>query len=152
MVHRGPDDEGTWESVPSADGTGALLAFRRLSIIDLSEAGHQPMVDPIGGQVVVFNGEIYNFKELRSRLESEGQTFRSTGDTAVMLRMLAVGGPAAVAALRGMFALALWDPAKRTLLLARDPLGIKPLYVARCLDASAGWSPPPRPRSPGTGS
>ena len=140
MVHRGPDDEGTWESVPSADGTGALLAFRRLSIIDLSEAGHQPMVDPIGGQVVVFNGEIYNFKELRSRLESEGQTFRSTGDTAVMLRMLAVGGPAAVAALRGMFALALWDPAKRTLLLARDPLGIKPLYVARCLDASAGWS------------
>src|SRR5215471_11264197 len=140
MSHRGPDDDATWETSPAADGRGALLAFRRLAIIDLSETGAQPMVDPVSGQVIVFNGEIYNFQALRDRLRAEGQTFRSTGDTAVLLRTLALGGPSAVALLRGMFAFAVWDPGRRTLLLARDPLGIKPLYLARNPDPNGDWS------------
>jgi asparagine synthase (glutamine-hydrolysing) len=139
MVHRGPDDSGTWISAPDSRGWGALLGFRRLSILDLSPAGAQPMVDPLTGHVVVFNGEIYNFGELRQRLEAEGQKFKSTGDTAIMLRALGLHGPGAVSWLRGMFAFACWDPKQRRLLLARDPLGIKPLYLARS-DPSAGWS------------
>src|SRR6202166_1962621 len=140
MVHRGPDASGTWVSAPDAHGWGALLAFRRLSILDLSAAGDQPMVDPVTEHVIVFNGEIYNFGDLRRRLEAEGQQFRSTGDTAIMLRALGLHGPAAVSWLRGMFAFACWDPKRRRLLLARDPLGIKPLYLARSLDPHAGWS------------
>jgi asparagine synthase (glutamine-hydrolysing) len=140
MIHRGPDASGTWVSAPDARGWGALLAFRRLSILDLSAAGDQPMVDPVTGHVVVFNGEIYNFGDLRRRLVAEGQEFQSTGDTAVMLRALGLHGPSAVSWLRGMFAFACWDPKQRRLLLARDPLGIKPLYVARSSDPGAGWS------------
>src|SRR6516225_8935313 len=140
MVHRGPDDRGTWFSVPDTRGWSALLAHRRLSILDLSPAGAQPMVDPLTGHVVVFNGEIYNFGDLRRRLVAEGQQLRSTGDTAVMLRVLGLYGPGAVSWLRGMFALACWDPKERRLLLARDPLGIKPLYLARLSDPDAGWS------------
>jgi asparagine synthase (glutamine-hydrolysing) len=140
MVHRGPDDSGTWTSAPDARGLGALLAFRRLAILDLSPAGAQPMVDPVTGHVVVFNGEIYNFSELRQRLMTEGQEFESTGDTAVMLRALGLHGTGAVSWLRGMFAFACWDPKQRRLLLARDPLGIKPLYLARSSDPDAGWS------------
>ena len=140
MSHRGPDASGTWVSEPDARGWGALLAFRRLSILDLSTTGDQPMVDPVTGHVIVFNGEIYNFRELRGRLEAEGQEFQSTGDTAVMLRALGLHGAAAVSWLRGMFAFACWDPIKRRLLLARDPLGIKPLYLARSLNPNAGWS------------
>src|SRR5580700_4988939 len=140
MVHRGPDAGGTWVSAPDPRGWGALLGFRRLSILDLSPAGAQPMVDPVTGHVLVFNGEIYNFGELRRRLEAEGQEFKSTGDTAVMLRALGLHGPGAVSWLRGMFAFACWDPNERRLLLARDPLGIKPLYLARSSDPDAGWS------------
>jgi asparagine synthase (glutamine-hydrolysing) len=140
MVHRGPDASGTWVSAPDARGWGALLAHRRLSILDLSPAGAQPMVDPVTGHVVVFNGEIYNFDDLRRRLVAEGQEFQSTGDTAVMLRALGLHGPGAVSWLRGMFAFACWDPKQRRLLLARDPLGIKPLYLARKWDPDAGWS------------
>ena len=140
MVHRGPDASGTWVSAPDARGWGALLAHRRLSILDLSPAGAQPMVDPVTGHVIVFNGEIYNFRELRRRLEAEGQELQSTGDTAVMLRALGLHGPEAVGWLRGMFAFACWDPKERRLLLARDPLGIKPLYLARSSDPDAGWS------------
>jgi asparagine synthase (glutamine-hydrolysing) len=140
MVHRGPDASGTWVSAPDAHGWGALLAHRRLSILDLSPAGGQPMIDPVTGHVVVFNGEIYNFGDLRRRLIAEGQEFTSTGDTAVMLRTLALHGPGAVNWLRGMFAFACWDPNQRRLVLARDPLGIKPLYVARASDPDAGWS------------
>ena len=103
-------------------------------------AGAQPMVDPVTGHVVVFNGEIYNFGDLRQRLVAEGQEFESTGDTAVMLRALGLHGPKAVSWLRGMFAFACWDPKQRRLLLARDPLGIKPLYIARASDPDAGWS------------
>jgi len=138
MVHRGPDDSGTWVSAPDTRGWGALLGFRRLSILDLSPAGAQPMVDPVTGHVVVFNGEIYNFVDLRGRLMAEGQQLQSTGDTAVMLRALGLHGPGAVSWLRGMFAFACWDPKERRLLLARDPLGIKPLYLARSPDPDAG--------------
>jgi asparagine synthase (glutamine-hydrolysing) len=140
MVHRGPDDSRTWISAPDARGWGALLGFRRLSILDLAPTGAQPMVDPVTGHAVVFNGEIYNFGELRRRLEAEGQEFKSTGDTAVMLRALGLHGPGAVSWLRGMFAFACWDPNGRRLLLARDPLGIKPLYLARSSDPDTGWS------------
>jgi asparagine synthase (glutamine-hydrolysing) len=140
MVHRGPDASGTWISAPDSRGWGALLAHRRLSILDLSPAGAQPMVDPATGHVIVFNGEIYNFRDLRRRLVAEEQELQSTGDTAVMLRALGLHGPAAVAWLRGMFAFACWDPNERRLLLARDPLGIKPLYLARSSDPDAGWS------------
>lgn len=140
MIHRGPDASGTWISAADVRGWGALLAHRRLSILDLSAAGNQPMVDPVTGHVVVFNGEIYNFADLRRRLLAEGQTFQSTGDTAVMLRALGLHGPSAVSWLRGMFAFACWDPGRRRLLLARDALGIKPLYLARASDPDAGWS------------
>jgi asparagine synthase (glutamine-hydrolysing) len=140
MVHRGPDAGGTWVSAPDPRGWGALLAHRRLSLLDLSPAGGQPMVDPVTGHVVVFNGEIYNFGDLRRRLLADGQEFKSSGDTAVMLRALGLHGPAAVSWLRGMFAFACWDPKQRQLLLARDPLGIKPLYLARASDPDAGWS------------
>ena len=140
MVHRGPDGQGTWESAPDQRGFGALLGHRRLAILDLSPAGAQPMIDPVTGQVIVYNGEIYNFQELRRELTAAGQTFASTGDTAVLVRALGLRGPDAVASLRGMFAFACWDPRQRQLLLARDALGMKPLYVARCADPSADWS------------
>jgi asparagine synthase (glutamine-hydrolysing) len=140
MIHRGPDAGGTWMSTEDDRGWGVLLGHRRLSILDLSPAGAQPMVDPVTGHVIVFNGEIYNFRELRRRLEAGGQTFHSTGDTAVMLRALSLHGLAAVSWLRGMFAFACWDPLQRRLMLARDPLGIKPVYVARSPNPEAGWS------------
>src|SRR3954465_7007205 len=140
MVHRGPDASGMWVSTADSRGWGALLAHRRLSILDLSPAGAQPMVDPLTGHVVVFNGEIYNFGDLRRRLEAEGQEFKSTGDTAVMLRALVLHGPGAVEWFRGIFAFSCWNPEVRRLLLARDPLGIKPLYLARSADPEAGWS------------
>jgi asparagine synthase (glutamine-hydrolysing) len=140
VAHRGPDAEGLWDAPPDASGWGAMLAHRRLSILDLSPAGAQPMVDPATGHVVVLNGEIYNYLELRDRLAAAGHTFRSTGDTAVMLRALSVHGKEAVGWFRGMFAFAFWDTAERRLLLARDQLGIKPLYLARNPDPRGGWS------------
>ena len=139
MAHRGPDAEGFWESPPDASGMGTMLGHRRLSILDLSPAGSQPMVDPVTGHVIVTNGEIYNYVELRQRLTAEGQEFRSTGDTSVMLRTVALKGRSAVGQLRGMFAFACWDPVERTLLLARDSMGIKPLYLARNPDPHGDW-------------
>jgi asparagine synthase (glutamine-hydrolysing) len=136
MVHRGPDAEGHWESGPDEQGLGAMLAHRRLAILDLSPAGAQPMTDPVTGHVIAFNGEIYDYLDLRSDLAAEGQHFASTGDTAVLLRALGLRGPGVLARLRGMFALACWDPRRRELLVARDPLGIKPLYLARNSDPS----------------
>src|ERR671935_2259838 len=140
MAPRGPDGEGFWESSADERGWGVLLGHRRLAILDLSPAGAQPMIDPVAGNVIVFNGEIYNFQELRNRLLAAGERFESTGDTQVMLRMIARQGPDAVRELRGMFAFASWDPASRTLLVARDPLGIKPVYFARNPDADGSWS------------
>ena len=140
MVHRGPDGAGEWLAPPDARGWGAMLAHRRLSILDLSPAGAQPMVDEATGDVVALNGEIYNYRELRDRLAGAGGALRSTGDTAVLLRALGVGGPEAVASLRGMFAFAYWDGSERTLTLARDPLGIKPLYLASNPDPAGSWA------------
>jgi len=140
LVHRGPDAEGFWTSPPDGDGRGAMLAHRRLSILDLSPAGAQPMIDPLTGDVIVYNGEIYNYVDLRRRLGPDGSELESTGDTAVMLRTLGLHGPAAVGWLRGMFAFAMWDADTRLLRLARDPLGIKPLYLTRNRDPAAAWS------------
>ena len=136
LVHRGPDGEGFWETISDTDDWGVMLAHRRLSILDLSDAAAQPMVDPTTGNVIVLNGEIYNYIELRQELTSAGHNFQSTGDTAVMLRALSVTGHGAIATLRGMFAFALWDTRDRSLLIARDALGIKPLYIAQNADLS----------------
>lgn len=133
MVHRGPDDGGQ-EILPVA-GMGApafaAIGFRRLSILDLSPAGHQPMCDPETGNVLVFNGEIYNFVELRTQLQAMGVHFRGTSDTEVLLHALGRWGDAALSRLEGMYALAFHRARDHSLLLARDPLGIKPLYAAR---------------------
>ena len=141
MAHRGPNGEGFWFSTSDSAGNGCLLAHRRLSILDLSTAASQPMTDP-RGQTLVFNGEIYNYVSLRDEMTAAGERFESTGDTAVMLRLLASHGRAAVSRLRGMFAFALWDPKQQELTLARDPLGIKPLYLSRNPDPSPerNWS------------
>jgi asparagine synthase (glutamine-hydrolysing) len=135
MVHRGPDDEG-YEPLPLGGDGGAIagFGFRRLSILDLSPTGHQPMVNSATGDCLVFNGEIYNFRELRKELESRGVAFRSTGDTEVLLQALSTWGEAALEKLEGMFAFAFYEAKSRRILLARDPLGIKPLYVAQMPD------------------
>ena len=128
QVHRGPDDSGLYRS----DGNrGVLFGFRRLAILDLSADGHQPMVDESSGNVVIFNGEIYNFRELRRELEATGVQFRSTGDTEVLLRAYIHYGSDVVRHLRGMFAFAIYDPKQQSVFLARDRLGIKPLYYAQ---------------------
>lgn len=121
LVHRGPDDEGYYVDAAAA------LGMRRLSIIDL-ETGHQPVSNEDGTLWVVFNGEIYNFKELRRDLEARGHRFRTTSDTETIVHLYEEHGSAAVTHLRGMFAIALWDARRRELLLARDRIGIKPLY------------------------
>lgn len=123
MRRRGPDDVGLW-----TDERHVALGFRRLAILDLSPAGHQPMETPCGRHVLVFNGEVYNFRELRAELETSGHRFRSTSDTEVVLAALATWGEDALARFNGMFALAWYDRRERCLRLARDPLGIKPLY------------------------
>jgi asparagine synthase (glutamine-hydrolysing) len=143
IAHRGPDGENFFESTPDSRGNGVLFAHRRLSILDLSTAASQPMTDPVSGQhTFIFNGEIYNYVELRERLQAQGQSFRSTGDTEVSLRLLTLGGAKAVGELRGMFAFALWDAAQAQVMLARDPMGIKPLYICRNPDTSDAreWS------------
>ena len=136
--HRGPDSSGFWTSCAPEGGTGVVLAHRRLAIIDLSEDGRQPMVDSETGNVIVFNGEIYNFQALRRELEDGGARFRSRSDTEVILKAYGRWGAAAVSRLRGMFAFALWDVAQRTLLLARDRLGIKPLYLCSVVRPGIG--------------
>ncbi len=127
MARRGPDDEGIWVS----PGESCTLVFRRLAILDLSEAGHQPMQSPDGRYVLVFNGEMYNFRELRGQLEAKGRRFRSTGDTEVVMWALAEWGKDALDKFNGMFALAFYDTVERRLLIARDHAGIKPLYYLR---------------------
>jgi asparagine synthase (glutamine-hydrolysing) len=109
---------------------GAMFAFRRLAIIDLSPEGHQPMTNDVTGDVIVFNGEIYNFQELRRELEALGDQFKSRSDTEVILKAYARWGANAISRLRGMFGLAIWDARTRRVLLARDRVGIKPLYLA----------------------
>jgi asparagine synthase (glutamine-hydrolysing) len=126
MASRGPDGAGEWIAPDGA----AALGHRRLSIIDLSEAGAQPMASADGRHRIVFNGEIYNYRELRDELARQGTELRSHSDTEVILHLYAREGAAMLSRLRGMYALAIWDSAARTLFLARDPYGIKPLYYA----------------------
>jgi asparagine synthase (glutamine-hydrolysing) len=133
LVHRGPDGRGCWLS-PARD---ALLVHRRLAIIDPGPDGAQPMATDDGRWRIVFNGEVYNYRQLRRELESVGEQFATASDTEVMLRLLASEGPAALSRVRGMFALACWDARDRSLLLARDRFGIKPLYVALAQDQVA---------------
>jgi asparagine synthase (glutamine-hydrolysing) len=124
MAHRGPDDAGVHVAPDGRLGLG----HRRLSILDLSALGHQPMASPDGRYWIVFNGEIYNFRELRPDLERCGHRFRSQSDTEVLLALYAEHGPGMLHRLRGMFALAIWDARDSRLFLARDRIGIKPLY------------------------
>lgn len=129
MRHRGPDGNHEWSWVDESIGLGAHLAHTRLSIIDLNERADQPMVDGATGVALVFNGEIYNFKDLRGELESLGERFETTGDTEVILRGYLRWGADVTARLRGMFSIVIVDPRTREAVLARDGFGIKPLYV-----------------------
>src|SRR5258708_7984935 len=149
LEHRGPDAGGIWEAPADSSGRSVLVGHRRLAVLDLWRAGGQPMVDPQSGNAIVYNGEMYNYVELRDQLLSQGQSVHSTGDTAVILRMLSEQGREAIPRFRGMFAFAFWDVKMRQLLLARDPLGIKPLYVARNPYPDGEWSLllPPQIRS-----
>lgn len=125
LVHRGPDDAGVYVDTAAQ----VALSFRRLSIIDLSREGHQPMSSASGRYHLVFNGEIYNFRELRRGLEANGQVFRGHSDTEVLLAAIEAWGlPEALKRAKGMLALALWDRARRELSLARDRVGKKPVY------------------------
>ena len=124
MVHRGPDEEGVFI------GAGVAIGMRRLSIIDL-EGGHQPIANEDRSVWIVFNGEIYNYRELRRELEQKGHTFRTDSDTETIVHLYEDLGTGCVDRLRGMFAFAIWDDRRRSLMLARDRLGIKPLYYAQ---------------------
>lgn len=132
ICHRGPDDEGIWAD----EETGAVLGFRRLAILDLSPTGHQPMTSANGRFVIIFNGEIYNYRDLRAELEAKGIGFRGSSDTEVILAgAVEWGMEAVIPKLWGMFALALWDRQERVLLLARDRLGKKPMYYTQTRSA-----------------
>jgi len=124
IAHRGPDDQGI------AEIGRAVLGHRRLSVIDTSSGGHQPFADDGGRYTMAFNGEVFNYQELRAQLETEGHTFRSQSDTEVVLRLFTVKGPAFLHDLNGFFALAIHDKQQDTLFVARDRYGVKPLWWA----------------------
>ncbi len=125
VAHRGPDDQGVFSDGPVG------FAHRRLSILDLTTAGHQPMQTEDGRYTIVYNGEVYNFQELRRELEGSGYRFRSHTDAEVVLYAFAEWGPEAVGRFNGMFAFAVWDTARQSLFLARDRYGVKPLYITQ---------------------
>jgi len=156
LAHRGPDADGQWAEAES----GLALAHRRLAIVDLSPLGQQPMHSSCGRYVIAYNGEVYNFAEMREELKAQGRTFRSHSDTEVILEGAAVWGlEETLSRLIGMFAVALWDRRDKVLKLARDRLGIKPLYVGRfggltlfgselkALTAHKGWVPEIEPQA-----
>ncbi|HXG59116.1 MAG TPA: asparagine synthetase B, partial [Thermoanaerobaculia bacterium] len=126
MRPRGPDAGGTW----IADDGRVALGARRLAIIDLSSEGNQPFFDAEGEYAIVFNGEIYNHREIRRSLERSGARFHSASDTEVVLQLYRRDGPHMLGLLRGMYALAIWEVRTRRMFVARDPCGIKPLYYA----------------------
>lgn len=136
MIHRGPDDDGYDELPMGGDESGPVagFGFRRLSILDLTAAGHQPIFNSRTGDCLIFNGEIYNFRSLRAELQLRGIVFRGTSDSEVLLQALSTWGEAALGKLQGMYAFAFYEAKTRRILLARDPLGIKPLYVASLPD------------------
>ena len=136
LTHRGPDDAGSMVE------PGIALGSRRLAIRDLSPRGHMPMQTPDGRYSIVYNGEVYNSDELRRDLEARGWSFKSTSDTEVVLYLFADYGPAMLERLNGMFAIAIWDHRERTLFLARDRLGVKPLYYTRTRQALSFASEP----------
>lgn len=141
LAHRGPDANGAW-STPAGGGRTLHFAHTRLKILDLTEAGAQPMVLERGGAkfALSFNGEIYNYRELRADLASRGWEFRSTGDTEVLLKGYAEWGTAVFAKCDGMFAVGIYDGARRKLVLARGHAGIKPLYVADTIDGGFAFA------------
>src|SRR5690348_8183177 len=122
LAHRGPDDAAAWS------GPGVALAFRRLAIIDLSLDGRQPMADESDRYRIMHNGEVYNYLELRSELESRGRRFRTGTDTEVILAAFAEWGPECVRRFNGMWAFVIWDRQERRLFASRDRFGVKPLY------------------------
>ena len=128
---RGPDDKGTWLK------GGVGLGHTRLSILDLSEHGHQPMLSKTGRYVMVFNGEVYNFRDIRDELSKLGHTFRGSGDSEVILAAFEEWGLTATSQFVGMFAIALWDQEDQKLILIRDRLGVKPLYYG--WDGNTVW-------------
>ena len=156
LRHRGPDDRGTW-----TNDAGVGLGHTRLSIIDLTQFGHQPMVSADGRHVIVFNGEIYNHAELRKQLQAAGHTFAGTGDTEVILHAFREWGTAAVRRFIGMFAIAFWDQQEQKLELIRDRIGVKPLYYGwdgktlcfgselKALRAFRHWTPRINPQAVG---
>ena len=130
MKARGPDAVGYWSDPQS----GVSLGHRRLSIIDLDKRSNQPMSTEDSRYIIVFNGEIYNFRELRLSMEGKGEVFQTQSDTEVLLKLYKLEGEAMLMRLRGMFAFAIWDRLTHSLFMARDPYGIKPLYIARVKD------------------
>src|SRR5262245_51935384 len=126
LRHRGPDDRGVWQS----DDGRVTLGHRRLAIVDLSQRGHQPMSDRSGKLWITFNGEIYNYRELRRQLEARGYLFRTATDTEVILEAYREWGRDCLTRLNGMFAFGLYDSTKRVLLMARDRVGEKPLFYS----------------------
>jgi asparagine synthase (glutamine-hydrolysing) len=136
LRHRGPDDRGVWKT------NECWLGSRRLAILDTSARGHQPMVDEASGAVVVFNGEIYNYLELRGELEHEGVAFQSGCDTEVLLKAYVHRSTDALTRLNGMWAFAIWDPARRSIFFARDRLGVKPFVYTLARDRFSVASEP----------
>lgn len=137
LAHRGPDDRGEWSDAR------CWLGHRRLSIIDLSPAGHQPMLDPANGTVITFNGEIYNYLELRDELRSLGHHFSSKSDTEVLLAAYRQWGAACLSRLNGMWSFVIWDPSNQKAFFARDRFGVKPLYWA-CIDGTLALASEPK--------
>lgn len=134
LKHRGPDGDGLWQD------RHACLGHRRLSVLDLSTAANQPMIDDSGRYLIVFNGEIYNFRELRQNLLDAGEVFRTTGDTEVLLKLFRRRGRACLEQLNGMFAFAIWDRNEKTLFAARDRMGEKPFYYANLPDGGIAFA------------